>query len=90
MKFFPASAFAFAEADQKNASASRSSKASAPPISKALAAWEGNEFQERKGEKEDPHFTLCFRDAEPLDEEFVALARKVFGPILANQTEIPA
>ena len=90
LKFFPAAAFAFAEADLKNASASRSSKTSAPPILKALAAWEGNEFQERKGEKGDPHFTLCFRDAEPLDEEFIALARKVFGPILANQTEVPA
>ena len=56
---------------------------------KALAAWEGNEFQDRRGEKDEPHFALCFRDMDPLDEEFVALARKVFGPILANQTEVP-
>jgi len=90
LKFFPAAALAFAEAEQKSAGATRSSKAITPPISKAISAWEGNEFQDRRGEKDEPHFALCFRDIDPLDEEFIALTRKVFGPILANQTEVPA
>ena len=48
--------------------------------------WVGNEFKE--GESEDPYFKLCFRNMNPIDDDFQKLAEKVFSPILAHCVEI--
>jgi exodeoxyribonuclease V gamma subunit len=84
LKFFPNTALAFAEADAKGRQ-KKPSKASKPPLEKAREAWEGSEYNQRDGEQEEAHIALCFRDADPLDEEFMALARRVFGPILQHE-----
>ena len=42
------------------------------------------------GEGEDPYFDLCFRNADPLDEEFQQTARAVFEPLLSALEEVTA
>jgi exodeoxyribonuclease V gamma subunit len=85
LKFFPESALKFAEAER---TAKRANSAS--PFDKARGEWEGNEFNDIEGEREDAAFDLCFRHEEPLDETFAAHARAIFGPALAHETRSEA
>jgi exodeoxyribonuclease V gamma subunit len=85
LKFFPESALKFAETER---TARRANSAS--PFDKARGEWEGNEFNDIKGEREDAAFDLCFRHEEALDETFAAHARAIFGPVLAHETRFEA
>jgi exodeoxyribonuclease V gamma subunit len=55
-------------------------------LRRAFETWTGDDY--RRGEREDPYYDLCFRDADPLDEEFRSLATELFGPLMAHQKEI--
>jgi exodeoxyribonuclease V gamma subunit len=46
----------------------------------ARVMWLGNDFM--SGESQDPWNALAFRDREPLDERFEALAEQLYGPAL--------
>ncbi len=46
----------------------------------ARLMWQGNDFM--SGEGQDPWNALAFRDREPLDERFEALAEQLYGPAL--------
>jgi exodeoxyribonuclease V gamma subunit len=70
---FPASALAFAEAELSGHK---------DPLKKARSVWESG--YQTKGEKNDEAIALIFHEGDPLDEEFVGLARRVFGPLLQN------
>jgi exodeoxyribonuclease V gamma subunit len=48
---------------------------------KALGIWNGNQGQ--AGEGQEPAYRTCFRGQEPLGPGFMALAERVFGPLLA-------
>ena len=87
LKFFPQSALAFAEATEKARSAKPGKRPSRPPLDKARDQWEGNALLSIPGEKENPHFDLCFRHEEPLDENFERLASRVFDPVLKLETK---
>ena len=50
----------------------------------ARAKWEGHSFTGAPGECGDPYFDLCFRNVDPLDEEFQQTARAVFEPLLTR------
>ena len=78
LAFFPASSFAFA-----------SPKGKKSPTERAAQAWEADGDSDFDiGESQDPYFNLCFRNtANPLDEEFERLAKIIFEPLLAHQTE---
>ncbi|MBD9413339.1 exodeoxyribonuclease V subunit gamma [Pseudomonas sp. PDM16] len=47
---------------------------------KAEAAWHGAEFSPIPGEIDDPWYALAFRQREPLDARFEALAERLLGP----------
>lgn len=81
LKFFPESALKFAEAERSARSANPDS-----PFEKARKAWNGDRYQDIKGERENAAFDLCFRHEEAIDETFAAHARAIFGPALANET----
>ncbi|EKM95315.1 exodeoxyribonuclease V subunit gamma [Stutzerimonas degradans] len=49
---------------------------------RAREAWLGAEFSPIAGECEDPWNALAFRDREPLDARFEALAEQLIGPAL--------
>jgi exodeoxyribonuclease V gamma subunit len=44
--------------------------------------WEGNSYHGAWGESNDPYYSLCFKQIDPLDETFEALATLVFEPML--------
>jgi exodeoxyribonuclease V gamma subunit len=71
--FFPASALAFTEAEFSG---------NKDPLKKARLAWEGG--YQMTGEREDEAIALLFRESDPLNEEFIELATRVFGPLLQN------
>jgi exodeoxyribonuclease V gamma subunit len=82
MRFFPRASRAFAQAEHKRA---RHPRSKVNPLAEALKQWEGNEFRSVPAEREDLSFKLCFGDVTPLDDEFAALARRVFGPVLRHE-----
>ncbi len=75
LKFFPQTSFAYAEALRKQAK---------DPMSAARSSWEGVSYRNIKGEGEDDYYDLCFRNTEPLDEEFQQTALKIFNPLLSE------
>lgn len=80
LRFFPESSWAFATADFK-ARHGAGGKSKKTLIEQAHEKWNGNDFA-AAGECEDDYFSMFFRDESALDEEFMAQARAVFGPLL--------
>jgi exodeoxyribonuclease V gamma subunit len=79
LKFFPQASLAFAEA----ALAAGSDAAQIEKARRAAQrAWEGSEYH--RAESQDDWNELAFRAVNPLDEEFEAVALRVFGPMLAG------
>jgi len=82
--------FAFAETittSKKDADHAR-----ATALGDARTAMEGNRFQKSRGDAEDGHFRVVFRDRNPLEddtEEFERAARELWGPVFAAATEVP-
>jgi exodeoxyribonuclease V gamma subunit len=81
--FFPKSSFEYAE------QVLRKSKPETAALLRAKKKWVGSEFAKTaKGESEDPYYDLCFRQFDPLDEQFQKVAIQVFEPLLAHSREI--
>lgn len=74
LKFFPRTSLAFVQASEKQ-----------DPWRQARDCWEGSEYTPRRGESEDRYYQFVFRDASPLDDEFAALARRIYLPLLASR-----
>lgn len=69
LHFFPKSAWAYVTQGES--------------LSKAIARWKSTP-QHEHGEDRDPAFALALRGVDsPLDDEFVACATAVYGPLLA-------
>ena len=82
LKFFPDSSWAYAETVLIKG---RSKDAG---IEEAKKVWEGSDFAERPGERDDPYFSLCFRNADPIDAEFQGIAEDIFAPLIAHQKNL--
>jgi exodeoxyribonuclease V gamma subunit len=83
LKFFPQTAWTYADAVLRQ-EAGRSRQ---EPIGVARLSWESNSFRKTPGECEDPYFDLCFRNVDPLDEEFQQTARAIFEPLMSELKE---
>ena len=83
LKFFPQTSLAYAEASQNQTSGKTKD-----PMSAALTSFEGNSFTKMPGEGEDAYYDLCFRNTDPLDQEFERIALEVFGPQLNALKEV--
>jgi exodeoxyribonuclease V gamma subunit len=82
LKFFPESSWAYAETvlvkrKPKNAG-----------MEEARKVWEGSDFGERPGERDDPYFSICFRNADHLDAEFQEIAEDIFAPLFAHRKDL--
>jgi len=75
LHFFPDSSWAYAEAVIKG-------KDSDKAMNSARNKWVQSDFGFGRGESQDLYFQLCFKNTDPLDEEFRNLALAVFEPIL--------
>jgi exodeoxyribonuclease V gamma subunit len=84
LRFFPQTAWAYAEAALKQ----ESGRSKQDPSNVARTSWEGNPFTKVPGECGDAYFDLCFRNVDPLDQEFQQMARAVFGPLLSALQEV--
>jgi exodeoxyribonuclease V gamma subunit len=72
LHFFPSSSWIYAEALAKGKDEERAMRA-------ARKEWLGDDYSH--GESEDPYFQVCFKNIDPLDEEFENLSREIFGSI---------
>ena len=73
LHFFTRSSWIYAEALAKGKDEERALRA-------ASKEWLGDDYSH--GESEDPYLQICFRNKDPLDEEFENLSREIFGPIV--------
>ena len=78
LPFFPESALEYARK-------ANDPKKAAKALGDARKKWHGSE--DYPGEKGDPYYQRCFGDEEPLGEEFMALSRMVYDPLLAHSSE---
>ena len=88
VKFFAETSFAFAEADYKLATGTQG-KTTRNPLVQAEGIWHGDDYK-KKGEREDQYISLFFKEENPLDADFEATARAVFGPLLEKLSEVAA
>ena len=77
LPFFPDSALAFVEAVRVGG---------ANPLNKAAVKWNGG--YDIQGEKEKPENRKLFGQGDPLNDEFVALAKRIWGPLLQHAREV--
>ena len=77
--FFPVSSWAYAEALAKGKEPDQAVKA-------ARNKWEGSDFN--RGEIEDSYYQVCFEHADPLDEEFEELSKRIFEPLIGCEEKI--
>jgi len=80
LPFFPRSSWAYARLVLERGSPEGEA------LRKGQETWAGDDY--RRGEREDPYYHLCFRDTDPLDDEFRRLAIDLFEPLLAHQKEV--
>jgi exodeoxyribonuclease V gamma subunit len=81
--FFPKSSYKYAE------QLLRKSATELSALHQATKVWVGSDFSEySQGESKDPYYDLCFRQLDPIDEEFQKNAVTVFKPMLAHSKEI--
>ena len=71
--FFPASSWEYARRRFRHEEAGEALRC-------ARQVWRGNDF--RSGEEDQPHVRICFRNRNPLDSSFAALAERIWQPLL--------
>ena len=78
LHFFPEASWAYVRAVSQG-------KGTEDALGRARNTWLGSAFS--RGESEDPSYDLCFREIDPVDEEFMEISNRVFTPLLARQRE---
>ncbi len=56
-------------------------------MAKAEERWLGTDYSPSPAESSNPSFALCFNNQNVLDDEFVSLADRIYGPLLAVAIE---
>jgi len=56
-------------------------------IQAARDDWVGSDFN--RGERDDPYYTLCFRQSDPLDDVFASIAIDIFRPLTTYREKAP-
>ena len=82
--FYPDTSHAYAEHKLNKSGSDRSA------LAKAALRWRGGDSPKKhtRVESDDPYYDLCFRQMDPLDDDFAKIAMKVFKPILEYSEEI--
>jgi len=79
ISFFPASSWEYARRRFRREEAGEALRC-------ARQVWRGNDF--RGGEEDQPHVRICFRNRNPLDSSFAALAERIWQPLLQTAEEL--
>jgi len=80
LHFFPDSAYRYAQ------DLFEKGKSAQEALDAAKHIWTGSDFS--RGEGDDPHYQLCFRETDPLDAAFEAVSEEVYGPLMEHQTDL--
>jgi exodeoxyribonuclease V gamma subunit len=75
--FFPESSLNYADTITKGKETDKAMRS-------ASDKWNAFEF----GEKDNPYYELCFKEIDPLDDEFRELAKTVYEPMLKHEEQI--
>jgi len=78
LPFFPEISFAYAYAV-----VNPSSRAKLSPVQKARSAWEGRDSKNNES-NQYAYEDFCFKERDPIGEEFERLAMEIFEPMLRN------
>jgi exodeoxyribonuclease V gamma subunit len=78
--FFPATSYEYAKQILINA------KSKSYALNSANKKW--NAGYDYSGESNDLYFDLCFREIDPLDDEFQRISTEIFGPIFKHGREV--
>jgi len=73
LPFFPKTSSAYVQSLCKNVKSHEES------LAKCRLIWEGSQFVQ--GENNNPYYSLCFDNCDPLDRAFCVVSRSVFEPI---------
>jgi len=84
LRFFPNTSLKFAEIDYNNAD--RRPDAWKDSLRKSRKEWDTDRFN--RGEDDDEHYRICFHHFDPLDGDFMALARSIGHPLLEHEDPI--
>ncbi len=84
LRFFPCTSLEFARRDPRPAGATPADVQAA--VDSARAEWESAPFS--PGESDDAFFRICFGQLDPLDGEFIALARKIGRPLIQHEERL--
>jgi len=79
LPFFPRTSLAYAKARYTG----RNPKSRDEALAAAMKQWEGG-FN-LTAEKDDPHLTFLFRDAEPDWDEFAEVAERIYAPLFGGR-----
>lgn len=81
----------FAYAETRATSKKDAEQARAAALENARKAMEGGRVQKSRGDADDEHFRVVFRDRNPLDDDtarFEQAARELWEPVFAAATEV--
>ena len=78
--FFPATSYKYAHLLLVK------EKAEYDALGNARKTWEGNDFN--PGESNDLYFDLCFREIDPMDDEFERISTEVYRPIFEHGRQL--
>jgi exodeoxyribonuclease V gamma subunit len=81
LRFFPKTSLKFAEIDFINAD--RRPEAWKDSLRQSRKEWDSGRFN--RGEDDDEHYRICFHHFDPLDGDFMALARSIGQPLLQHE-----
>jgi exodeoxyribonuclease V gamma subunit len=79
LRFFPRSSWKYAE------QLIEKGKTPDEALAQARTQWTGSEFS--RGECNDLSYRQCFKDIDPLDDEFRCMSERIFGPVLKHRVE---
>ncbi|MFC1885230.1 exodeoxyribonuclease V subunit gamma, partial [Thermodesulfobacteriota bacterium] len=82
LPFFPETSFLYAYWREMK----KASKEDA--LEKAYNKWTGGFYS--RGEGENEYFKLCFKDDDPLSNEFAAISEEVYEPMISHQERLEA
>ena len=80
VRFFPATSYKYAHLLLLK------EKTEYDALGNARKTWEGNDFN--PGESNDLYFDLCFRETDPMDDEFERVSTEVYRPIFEHGREV--
>jgi exodeoxyribonuclease V gamma subunit len=81
LHFFPNASLEYVQQEQLKGKSKRTA------LTQARKKWQGSgDFA--RGESDDPYYDICFKMTDPLDQAFEDVSKAVFGPLLANITEM--